>query len=215
MSTSRNVSPVSQNREFFYNANADAPKSRIMIETGQELVQYHQDTSVRIWYNDLSADYDPHWHTALEIIMPVENWYDIYVGDGYYHATPGDIMLIPPGELHSLKAPEEGNRFVFMFDLANFSRLNGFASIQSILAQPMLLTRATYPNVYDDIYEILVQMRNEYFSKKEFAELTICSLLLNLFVKLGTNHLDNIDLFSNIRVYKQKEYVQDNLQRDL
>ncbi len=208
MSTSRNISPVSQNRELFYNANADAPTSRILIETGQELVQYHQDTSGRIWYNDLSVDYDPHWHTALEIIMPVENWYDIYVGESYYHATPGDIMLIPPGELHSLKAPEEGNRFIFMFDLSNFSRLNGFASIQSILAQPMLLTRATYPNVYDDIYEILVQMRNEYFSKKEFADLTICSLLLNLFVKLGTNHLDSIDLFSNIRVYKQKEYVQ-------
>lgn len=199
---------VSQNRDIFYDINSDTVQARILVGNGQELVQYHLDTSVRIWYNDLAVDYEPHWHTALEVIVPVESWYDIYIGEDYYHATPGDIMLIPPGELHSLKAPESGNRFVFMFDISFFSRLNGFASIQSILAHPILLTRATYPNVYDDIYEILVQMRNEYFTHNDFAELTIFSLLLNLFVKLGTNHIDKIDLFSNIRVYKQKEYVQ-------
>ena len=54
---------------------------------------------------------------------------------------------------------------------------------------------------------MMVQMRNEYFSKNDFAELTIYSLLLSLFVKLGTNHLDNINLFPNMRVYKQKEYM--------
>ena len=207
MAIIKNDSKAPQSREIYYNVNADAAQPRILIETGQELIQYHQDSFVRIWYNDLPAGYDPHWHTALEIIVPVENWYEITIHDDVFHANPGDIMLIPPSDLHRLSAPEEGSRFVFLFDLSTLSRLHGFASIQSILSKPHLLTRATYPNIYDDVYQILLQMRNEYFTKSEFAELTIYSLLLNLFVKLGTNHLEHIDLFSGIRVYKQKEYI--------
>lgn len=206
-SNPENAAGISQNREMYYTVNSDTARSRILVDTGQELVQYHQDSSIRIWYNDIPANYEPHWHSALEIIVPVESWYDAEINGEVYHAVPGDIMMIPPGELHSLTAPEEGSRFVFLFDLSMLSRLHGFASIQSILTKPLLLTRATYPYIYDDVYQLLIQMRNEYFTKSEFAELTIYSLLLNLFVKLGTNHLENIDMFSGIRVYKQKEYV--------
>lgn len=208
MEVIKETSSVVNNRDMYYDVNSDTAQARVLVGTGQELVQYHLQSTIRIWFNDLAVDYETHWHTALEIIVPVENWYDIFIGEETYHAVPGDIMLIPPGELHALKAPRSGNRFVFLFDLSTFSRLHGFASIQSILAKPLLLTRATYPNIYDDVYQILIQMRNEYFTKQEFADLTIYSLLLNLFVKLGTNHLDNISMFSNIRVYKQKEYVQ-------
>lgn len=208
MAIIKNTGALSKNREIYYNVNSDTSKARILVDTGQELVQYHQDTFIRIWFNDLPTGYDPHWHTALEVIVPVENWYEAMIEGETYHAVPGDIIMIPPGELHSLKAPSEGSRFVFLFDLSTLSRLHGFASIQSILTAPLLLTRAAYPNIYDDVYQLLVQMRYEYFTKSEFAELTIYSLLINLFVKLGTNHLENIDLFSNIRVYKQKEYVE-------
>lgn len=198
---------LQNNRQIYYNVNSDTAQSRILTGTGQELVQYRQDTAIRIWYNDLYADFAPHWHTALEIITPVENWYDTVIGETTYHSVPGDIMIIPPGELHALKAPKTGSRFIFLFDLSAFARLHGFASIQSILSQPIHLTRSAYPKIYDDVCQLLVQMRNEYFNQNEFAELTIHSLLLSFFVKLGTNHMDSIPLFSNIRGHKQKEYV--------
>ncbi len=203
----QNTPPISENRDLFYNRNSDIDHARILVDTGQELIQYYIDSSLRIWYNDLPTDYEPHWHTALEIIVPVENWYDATVRQDYYHMTPGDILMIPPGELHALRAPETGNRFVFLLDLSPFSRLQGFAAIQPLLSKPIHLTRAAYPNIYDDIYQMLVQMRNEYFNRSEFADLTIYSLLLNIFVKLGTNHLENANLFPNMRVYKQKEYT--------
>ncbi len=207
MSAAKNTNALNENRALFYNVNSDTPQARILVGTGQELVQYHMNTSIRIWYNDLSVDFDPHWHTALEIIMPVDNWYNVCIRDEEFHITPGDIFLIPPGELHSLKAPETGSRFVFLFDLAPFTRLHDFAGIQPLLTKPIHLNRANYPNIYDDIYQIMVQMRNEYFTKNEFAELTIYSLLLNMFVKLGTNHLNAVNLFPNLRVNKQKKYV--------
>ena len=208
MSVKKITPPNSQNRKIYYDANSDTAKSRILVGTGQELIQYQQHAAIRIWYNDLATDYEPHWHSALEIIMTVENDYDAVIGDTSYHIPLGSIMIIPPGEIHSLTAPETGCRFVFLIDLAPFSRFQGFSGIQSLLSQPMLITKSDYPAIYDDVYNILGQIQNEYFSKNEFAELTICALLLNLFVKLGINRLENIDPFSNIRVYKQKEYVQ-------
>lgn len=71
----------------------------------------------------------------------------------------------------------------------------------------MHITRNTYPGIYDRACQLLTQVRNEYFSQNEFSELTIYSLMLRFFVKLGTNHMNSIPLFSNSRIHKQKEYA--------
>lgn len=193
----------------FNSINSDFSGTRTMKQGSQELVSFHQSSAIRIWCNEQSADFEPHWHTAMEIIVPVENWYDAIIHSETYHLTPGDILIIPSGELHALKAPEKGVRFIFLFDISSVARLNGFASIQSMMNAPLCVTKNTHPHIYDDVYHILLQMRNEYFNKNEFAELTIFSLLLNLMVKLGTNHLNDTNLFSssNTRPYKQKEYI--------
>ena len=191
----------------FNSINSDFSGTRTMQSNSQELVSFHQSSSVRIWYNDISVNYDSHWHTAMEIILPVESWYDAIIRDETYHLLPGDILIIPSGELHALRASEKGIRFIFLFDISPVAKLSGFASIQSMMTAPLHVTRNTHPHIYDDVYHILLQMRNEYFNKNEFAELTIFSLLLNLLVKLGTDHLSDVNLFSNTRPYKQKEYI--------
>ena len=157
----------------FYTINADYMGSR-QVKNEQETVAFHDSSTMRIWYNEQSDNYRQHWHTAIEIIMPVENYYDAKINDTLYHIMPGEVLVIPPGEIHELKAPETGKRFIFLFDIT-------------------LITK---------------QMRNEYFNKNEFAELVIYSLLLNFFVKFGYNRNNTENLFPNVRLYKQKEYVQ-------
>ncbi|MBQ9142774.1 MAG: helix-turn-helix transcriptional regulator [Lachnospiraceae bacterium] len=191
----------------FYTINADYMGSR-QVKNEQETVAFHDSSTMRIWYNEQSDNYRQHWHTAIEIIMPVENYYDAKINDTLYHIMPGEVLVIPPGEIHELKAPETGKRFIFLFDITLITKLKGFSSIQSLLAQPLYITQEAYPQIYDDVYQILVQMRNEYFNKNEFAELVIYSLLLNFFVKFGYNRNNTENLFPNVRLYKQKEYVQ-------
>ncbi|MBQ7774351.1 MAG: helix-turn-helix transcriptional regulator [Lachnospiraceae bacterium] len=191
----------------FYTINADYIGSR-QVRNEQETVDFHNASTMRIWYNEQSDNYRQHWHTAVEIIMPVENYYDAKINDTFFHIMPGEVLVIPPGEIHELKAPETGKRFIFLFDITLITKLKGFSSIQSLLAQPLYITPQTYPQIYDDVYQILVQMRNEYFNKNEFAELVIYSQLLNFFVKFGYNRINTENLFPNVRLYKQKEYVQ-------
>ncbi len=198
---------INPNHFDFYTANDDFTGSRNVTDK-QESVEFHHESTMRIWYNEQPDLYQAHWHTALEIIMPVENFYDVHIAGELYRTKPGEVIVIPPGEVHELIAPPSGKRFIFLFDISMITQLKGFAGIQSLLVQPLYITPETYPHIYDEVYQILVQMRNEYFNKTEYAELVIYSLLLNFFVKFGYNRINAENLFPNVRLYKQKEYVQ-------
>lgn len=129
-----------------YSINSDFTGSRYFT-IDQEEVEFHNATTIRIWFNEQSADFPSHWHTAMEILMPVENYYDVIVNDSSYHLLPGEILVIPPGELHELIAPNEGKRFVFLFDITLITKLKSFSGIQSLLAQPLYVTPETYPKI--------------------------------------------------------------------
>ena len=190
-----------------YEVNSDYPGYRNLLNN-EELVDFHQGTLHRVWFNVQTASFSPHWHSAMEIILPVENYYDVVINGEKFHILPGEIIIIPPGEIHELIAPSSGGRFIFIMNISLITRLNGYAGIQSILSKPLHITKETHPYIYDDVYSLLVQMRNEYFDQGEYAELAIQALLLNLFITIGKNHNNAEELFPNVRPYKQKEYVQ-------
>lgn len=196
-----NVNPID-----YYMQNNDW--SGREVSGNHEIVKYRVDSNVRIWFNEQDISYAPHWHNALEIICPIENYYDVIIGENSYHINPGEILIIPSGEIHQLQAPDSGTRFIFMFDLSAISGLNGFSNIQSIMAQPLFITNTSHPYIHDDLYRLLMQISNEYFGMDAFKELTIFSLLINFFVHIGNNHINNSQFFPNVRVYKQKEYIQ-------
>lgn len=178
------------------------------VKDSCEVVDYQDDSTIRIWYNEQNISYEPHWHTAMEIIMPVDNHYDVIVNGYTYHILPGEIFIIPPGETHELIAPESGVRFIFLFDISSITQLKGFSGIQPMLNQPIHVTKTIYNQIYDDVYRLLIQMRNEYFGDHEFRELTIYAHIIEMFVLFGRNKLSSVDLFPNVRSYKQKEYLQ-------
>ncbi len=200
--------PITKKNDFdYYEANHDWTGNRELTDTC-EIIQFHKNATVRIWYNEQNCGFEPHWHTAMEIIMPLENYYDADVSNSFYHIQPGEILVIPMSEIHSLTAPEKGKRFIFLFDMAPITKLKSFSGLQPLLIQPLYITRDAYPHIYNDVCDSLMQIKDEYFRQNEFAELKIYSLLLNLFVKLGQNYIQKNDLFSNIGEPKQKEYAK-------
>ena len=172
------------------------------------MIDYSIDSAIRIWKNDTSDSYPIHWHTALEIIIPIENYYIVDVNDQHFHLMPDEILLIPSGELHTLTSPDTGSRFIFMIDISFLSSIKSFSSIQSLLVQPIHLTPKIHPAIYDEIYSLLMNMQVEFFQEREYSELTIYSLLIDLFVKLGYDYLYGQELFPSVRLPKQKEYIR-------
>lgn len=192
----------------YSDANKDYTGRNIEIASHKEFVNFRNASATRIWYNSQNMDFSSHWHSALEIIMPVENTYDVIIGDEPYHLKPNDLLFIPSGTLHALISPETGARFIHLFDLTPIEKLHGFSGIQSLIAEPIHMKSHTHPMIYDVVCHLLEQIRDEYFNNKEYSELNIYAYLLQMFSKIGYNHLSTNELFPNVRLNKQSEYIQ-------
>lgn len=193
----------------FFTVNNDFDK--ITITNGQhELTNYHNGSTVRVWYNQQQEKFPLHWHNTLEIIMPVQNCYYADVNEITYCVKEGEIFMIPPGDLHAVYPPADGGtRFVFLFDIRMITGLKGFSSIQPLLSMPILLSKETHPGIYDAVRDILMKIQHEYFCDDVYSELSIYSLLLDMFVKLGENYShDKLNLSAAKPHKQQQEYLQ-------
>ena len=126
----------------FYEQNSDF-RSRVIVADKENSI-FAKDASVRIWYNKETMDYLPHWHDAMEVIIPIENYYDVTVDNESHHIMPGEIFMISPRKMHHLIAPDTLRRrlmppftarymiFSHRFG-ANTSRIQSFMSYQSML----------------------------------------------------------------------------------
>ncbi len=78
-----------------------------------EQIDYSPKSHIRIWYNNQVEGYATHHHTAMEMILCIENTYTVIANNKTYHLNVGDILLIPPNMLHKIICQEEGTRFIF------------------------------------------------------------------------------------------------------
>ena len=148
-----------------------------IVEDNYETVHYQKNSTVRIWFNEQTHNFDAHWHNALEIIMPVENYYDVEACGQHYRIQPDEILFIPAGEMHTLYAPAAGSRFIFQFDISVISRISEYNALQSLITTCLYITKFSHPHIYNTVRQLLLQMRDEYFGFSDFRELSIYSYL--------------------------------------
>lgn len=183
-------------------------KENISPLPSQENVAFRENSTVLIWRNSHNLSYAPHWHTAMEVIIPIENSYDVCSCSNNYHLLPYDILIIPPGEIHTLTAPDTGVRFIYLIDISFLSKIKGFASIQALMSQPVYITKKSHPQLHKGILNNFLEIEEEYFADKQYCEITIYSVLLKIFAVLGYGRTHSSNLFSDVSVYKKKEYIQ-------
>ena len=152
-------------------------------------------------------DYPAHWHTPVEIIMPVENIYSVVVGSQTFILNPGDIIFICPGVIHSLKAPGRGRRIIFQAEITMFTAIREFESILSLMSPVLKITPENSPGIHKQACRLLLQINEEYNSSNILLETVIYSKLLSIFVLIGRNYTNNPLLF-NGRNFNNKEYTE-------
>ncbi len=173
-----------------------------------EKVDYQNNSSILLHINHETDNYSTHWHTAIELIMPITNFYTVTIGKTSYRMMEGEILVIPPGELHELIAPEEGVRRILLFDFSLISNLKGFSNIASILNQPRLINEATAPDILPQLQSLFDEITSEYTSKNTLREAAIYALIIQMFVLLGRKYMSTENLFPDVKVNKQKEYIE-------
>ncbi len=172
-----------------------------------EKVDYQNNSSILLHINHETDNYSTHWHTAIELIMPVTNFYTISIGKTTYRLMEGEILVIPPGELHELIAPAEGVRRILLFDFSLISNLRGFSNITSVLNQPRLINETTAPDILPQLQSLFDEIASEYTSKNNLREAAIYALIIQIFVIMGRKYMNTENLFPDVKVNKQKEYI--------
>lgn len=152
-----------------------------------ETVDYKADTQICLYYNKEAENYPPHWHPSFEVIMPVINDYRVVCGHNDYLIKEGEILVICPCILHELFAPATGERIIFQPDL-NHIKLKELDLITPLLSPAILVTKEEYPQVYEHIHRLMLEIKDEYMNFTTYSEISIIAKFLEIFVDIGRNH---------------------------
>ena len=156
-----------------------------MIETlngTHETVNYRENTNLRIYDNTQFEDYPTHWHSPIEIIMPVQNNYRIEYCD----------------QTLSLLIQAEINPAI---------NLREVDSILTLFYPALLVTPEQFPDIYPKIADLVTGIMKEYSSGAPFFEASIYAMLTRILVLIGRAHAE----MANRLVYddtRQRQYVE-------
>ena len=196
-----------------------------------ESVPFHGSDSLLLYLNTEYSDFDTHWHPAAEIIMPIENSFQATIGRQVYRLKERDILFIPPGTLHSLQAPPEGRRMIFLFNFTPIASLQDFSPLLPVLSQPLLITASDFEtqtfsgarysaerlsdnaelsqedvDLHRDSYRLMQQIIDTYPDRTEPLRVPmIYSYLIQFFVLVGRRHIRRDLLSPDVKSRKQAD----------
>lgn len=172
-----------------------------------ETVNFKENTYLRLYDNDKTEDYPAHWHTSMEIIMPLEN---IYTADSCHQRIvlrEEDIILFWPCCIHSLYAPTQGRRIIFQADLNILNEIKQVNTLHSLLLPITVVTPEEYPQAHPVIKDLLLEIMDEYKKDALFSDISIYSKLLHILLLLGRSTTEHAQLF-DVTTSKQQEYTE-------
>lgn len=172
-----------------------------------ETINYSDQSVFRLHQNHEAENYPPHWHTGIEVIMPLENWYKVIVDNVEYMMKPEDILFIGSCEMHSIEAPPTGKRTILQFNLSVLYNLKGLDTALFTLPPAVFLTKENSPEAHAQIKRLMYEIETEYTSDNPLKEAAIYSKLIAIYVSLYRNNIYGSDRFSDIRSAKQHEYI--------
>ena len=178
-----------------------------ILEGTKETVDF-ADASYLMCYDNIDyEEYPPHWHTPLEMIMPLENGYDVDCGDLSFHLRERDVLLIAPGCLHHIYA-KEGRRIIFQAGVTFINNYKGFESFFAIMQPALAITPEAYPAIHGEVARLMEEIMEEYFSSAPMKEAAICARLLQILVLTSRSYTARPDRFADIQPTKQTEYIE-------
>ena len=175
-----------------------------------ETVKYKENSNVKLFINAEAEDYPIHWHTPMEIIMPLEGSYTVQIGDDLVHLNESDIIFIASGVTHRLIAPDTGKRLIIQIEWAAVSKIRELNSILTLISPAITLTPESSGNIHSNIYKMLLDIADEYQNDSFLSEAVIYSKMLEVLVLIGRHHTASSCHFN---VGRQKQH--DSLERFL
>lgn len=146
-----------------------------------ETVEYDAKRYTMLYDNIETEFYPTHWHDAVEIIMPIENGFTVETGGTSFHLQEREIILIPPGELHTLPA-QPGRRIIFQCDQAVLGGNPALEAVMPALRELIVITEETDRDLYLLAKKCILDIYEEYYKESDLANVKIYVNVINLLV---------------------------------
>jgi len=141
--------------------------------------------SIRFYDNRQDWCYKYHWHEPYEMILVLENTYDVSVNKDKLTLYPNDLLIIPSGTLHEINAPESGHRYFFMVDREKLIQIDGIRDNEHAFYPYVLIRSGTA----DDIVRHFLAAQQQYTRYDPISHTAVQLELALMLTQLLRDHL--------------------------
>ncbi len=173
-------------------ARSRFPDGFRILRGSREYVTYTENASVRVWYSETPWTFESHYHSAVEIIMPIRGEVIYTVSEFSYRVQANEVLIVPPDWEHSLTMHEGSARYLMLFEPDSIFQLRDMHLIRDLLRIPIYIS--AQPEAQEAIRSLLMQVVSCY-EKKDYLWNAMCySLFTQMYVRLG-----QLNLLSGLR----------------
>ena len=178
-----------------------------ILDGTKETVSFDIDSTILLYDNTDFEEYPVHWHTPVEIVMPLEGEYTLDCNDMRFCLKPHDIIFICPGALHHLYA-SHGRRIIFQVDLNMLHSFDEFDSFFALMQPAVIVTPNDTPEIHEECVKLLMEIFDEYIAQAPFKSVSIIQKFLNMIALVGRDYTKKPDRFAGVKPTKQQEYAE-------
>ncbi|MCL1823104.1 MAG: AraC family transcriptional regulator [Oscillospiraceae bacterium] len=178
------------------------------LEGMLETVDYDVSSLFLLYRNKEPVGYPKHWHSAVEIIMPVKGGYDVSINEYPYHLEEFDIIVVPTGDIHEIRTPKaQGERIILQFDFSMLKAVKGLSGISFVFFKPWLITENESPELHKVLKSLMLESADEWEKKKECYEACITAKLINMAVLMTREQQNNAENEFSEHLIKRKAHI--------
>lgn len=152
-----------------------------------EFVTYPENTSIRIWIGNVPDDYEPHFHSAVEVVLPLEGEVSVCAADTAYRVQEGEVLIIPAGCIHDLHMGEGSQRELVLYEMNGVFTLKEFSALRQMMTNPIYLDGGHACRAR--VREIFLELIRVHRSGTMLRNMHNYALLLEIYATLGENYL--------------------------
>ena len=158
-----------------------------MIESlhGQQETVNFKNRALLVPYDNHEFEcYPLHWHTPIEIIMPIESGYPVICNGITYDLRERDILIIQPGVLHSMPAVQ-GRRYILQASLLPIFSSTMSPFIYPFLPSALMLTQERDKLLYTSVRDLIHSIYHEQAHLTQTSELSMYISLLQILLLIS------------------------------
>ena len=126
-----------------------------------------------------------HWHPYVEILLSLSDQNTAAVNFNPHDLRINDIVIVYPGELHSVQAPQEDSWLIIQFPVELLSGLSELSRLVSGHPRRHYLRYDPSQIQSEQMVMGIKKIVELYYSSESFCETKIFACMLNFFAQLG------------------------------